>query len=98
MHQWLAVLMFLPWFAIVAWAYTRLPRPRPGERPRGAYDAVVIALGLGLAVLGMRWGLPAEHVYGELWPQVLATLLAYAAFLGVLLAGALLRARVLRPR
>ena len=51
----MALLLFMPWFALLGalyWFYPRTPRP-PARR---AYDAVVLLLALALSILGMRWG------------------------------------------
>ena len=56
-------------------------------------------LALVASVLAMRWSyfLPFEGV-GAMWPQVIATLAAYHAFLVVLVAGWFVRGRLYRAR
>lgn len=81
----MALLLFMPWFALLGalyWFYPRTPRP-PARR---AYDAVVLLLALALSILGMRWGYAegvADVRSGPIWCQVLAVLYAYGAFLAV---------------
>ena len=95
---WLSLLLFLPWFMLLGglfWCYPRQPRcPR-----RRAFDAVALLLALVLSVLSMHWGFQlgrAQPDAGPVWPQVLAVLYAYGAFLAVMVAALLLRPRWLQ--
>lgn len=95
---WLSLLLFLPWFALLSslfWWYPRQPRtPR-----RRVFDGAVLLLALLLSVLAMHWGFRiglAQGGAGPIWPQVLAVLYAYGAFLAVLVLALLLRPRWLR--
>lgn len=95
---WLSLLLFLPWFVLLGslfWWYPRQPR----TSRRRVYDAATLALALLLSVLAMHWGyrigLAQAHA-GPIWPQVLAVLYAYGAFLAVLVAALLWRPRWLR--
>jgi hypothetical protein len=92
----LTLILFLPWFLILGalfWFYPR--QPRGGAR--NAFDLAALLLSLIASWLGMRWGmLHADPQAGAIWKQVLATLLAYGAFLAVLCAAWPLRARLLR--
>lgn len=93
----LALILFFPWFSILAvlfWAWPRRPRhPR-----RIAFDAACLLLAAVAAAAGMHAGMAsADPRYGAMWPQVLATSLAYGLFLGVLTAAWWLRRARLRP-
>jgi len=92
----LAFILFLPAFCIVGALYCFYPRT-----PRGALrwiaDLAVLAFAAVASVVATRWGFhTATGVGGALWKQVLATLLAFACFFGVVGIAALVRSRVLR--
>jgi hypothetical protein len=88
----LALILCLPTFAILGALYCVYPKSPAGARRR-IIDLAVILIATVLSVVAMRWGFrSATGVGGALWKQVLATLLAYGAFLGVLSAGWLVRA------
>lgn len=97
---YLALILFLPWFMLLGSLYWLLPRQPRGTR-RKLFDALVLLLALLLSFLGMQWGYAlgaADLVTGTIWRQVLATLVAYGAFLIVLVVAVPLRAVLLaRP-
>ena len=80
----LALILFLPWFAILAvlfWIYPRRP-VRPGRR---LFDATSLALALAAACAGMYWSMAnADTRFGAMWQQVLASSVSYGAFLLVM--------------
>ena len=82
----LATILLAPWFLVLCWVYWRFGRA--GNHSRG-FDLVAIVLSIVLAA-GSGWvGLGfADPGYGKLWPQILASLLAYGVFLLVLLIAA----------
>lgn len=90
----LALILFLPWFAILGSVFWWLPRERPRGTWRNRFDVIALVLALAASVLGMRAGLSADasghHV---IWKQVLACLYAYGAFVAVLVVAAVARAR-----
>lgn len=91
--SYLAVLLFLPWFAVVAWGYWTFPRHLTRRGTRRRFDGAVLLLAVSVSVLGMRWGLLNASVdSGPIWKQILATLIAYGAFLLVVTMGVALRA------
>jgi hypothetical protein len=93
----LALVLFLPWFAILAWAYWRFPVQQPRSPRRNLFDAAVLVIGLLFSWYGMALGMQADggtHV--TIWRQVLACLYAYGAFLAVIGLAAMLRARLIR--
>jgi hypothetical protein len=93
----LALLLFAPWFAILGWAYWNFPRAQVAGGATRGFDIAVLLLSLLLSAVAMRWTYAMEFSdAGKLWPQVLATLAAYHAFLFVLVAGWFLRAHRLR--
>ena len=93
----LAIVLFAPWFAILGWAFLRYPASHRRGPGRLRFDLALLALALVASIAAMRWSyfLPFSGV-GPLWPQVIATLAAYHAFLLVLVAGWFLRARWFR--
>lgn len=92
----LALILFLPWYAILAAVYWFYPR-RPASAARRLYDAGALALTTVLSILAMRWGfLTADTSVGQLWKQVLATSVSYGAFLAVLTAAFFLRRHLIR--
>lgn len=87
----LALILCLPTFAILGALYCVYPKSPRGSR-RLAVDLIVIAVATALSIIAMRWGFrSATGIGGALWKQVLATLLAYGAFLGALGASWLMR-------
>lgn len=96
---WLSLLLFLPWFALLGGLYWLYPR-QPRSSRRRAFDAAALALALLSSILAMHGGLRiglAEAGAGPIWPQVLAVLYAYGAFLAVMVVALLLRPRWLQP-
>lgn len=92
----LSFLLFLPTFAIVGALYCAYPRT-PRSTLRWLADFAVLILAGILSILAMRWGFHASAASGGmLWKQVVATLLAYGAFLGVFCLALPLRAAWLR--
>lgn len=94
----LAFILFLPVFAIIGALYCLFPR-----KPRGALrlfgDLAVLLLAAVLSVFAMRWGFhAAAGVAGALWKQIVATLLAYGAFLAIVCMALPLRALWWRRR
>ncbi|MEL1265408.1 hypothetical protein [Pseudoxanthomonas putridarboris] len=87
----LALILFLPWFSILAvlfWLYPRQPR----TPVRRAFDGISLVLATLLSGWGMHWGfLHADPHAGAIWKQVLATSVAYGLFLMAMLAAIALR-------
>ncbi|MGX5729098.1 hypothetical protein ACWKWK_01045 [Pseudoxanthomonas beigongshangi] len=80
----LALILFLPWFAILAALYWIYPRQPRGVRRR-LFDASALVLATALSAWGMHWGfLNADPNAGAIWKQVLATSVAYGLFLMVM--------------
>ena len=92
----LALILFLPWFAILGTLYWLYPRqPRNGRRR--VFDAIALVAAVAAFVLSMHWGHGwADRGYGHMWQQIVATSVAYGAFLAVLAAAFWLRRRWLR--
>jgi hypothetical protein len=83
----LALLLFLPWYLLLGWLFWRL-RARGGAPARklAAFAFLVVAL-VAAAFAGI-WALKhADPSAGAIWKQVLACVVGYGAFLGVLVAG-----------
>jgi|CXWL01.1.fsa_nt_gi hypothetical protein len=92
----LALLLFLPWFLVLAGLFWASPR-RPRNAARRNFDVVSLCLAALAAVLSTRWGfVNADQSFGGIWPQILATALSYGYFLAVLVVAFYVRRRVLR--
>lgn len=90
----LALLLFLPWYVLLGWLFWRMTaRHRTAGRKLVALAFLCISLfAAGLAGV-WAYGY-ADTSAGAIWKQVLACVVGYGAFLGVLLAGfAALRAK-----
>ena len=94
----LALILFLPWFAILGvlfWLYPRQPRT-PARR---GYDALALVVSTVGFVVAVQWAhANADPAYGRMWKQVFATSVGYGAFLALLLAAFVLRRRWLGHR
>lgn len=89
----LALILFAPWFLILAalfWLYPRQPRT-PARR---WFDVVSLLLALVAFLASLHWSFDyADRSYGHLWPQILATSVGYGVFLAVMTAAFFLRRR-----
>ena len=94
----LALILFIPWFAILGvlfWCFPRAPR----NTARKLFDSVSLGLSVAASAWGMQWSMHnADPGYGHLWPQILATSVSYGLFLAVMTIAVTVRFRVLRPR
>jgi hypothetical protein len=92
----LALILFLPWYAILAACYWYYPR-RPAGAARRLLDSGALLATTWLSLLAMRWGfLTADTSVGQLWKQVLATSVSYGAFLAALTSAYFLRRHLIR--
>ncbi len=92
----LAFILFFPVFAIIAVLYCVYPRS-PRSALRLFMDLVVLVVAAWLSILAMRWGFAAATgVAGQLWRQIVASLLAYGVFLAIVCIALPLRALVFR--
>ena len=90
---YLALILFLPWFLLLGALFWLFPR-QPRNPQRKAFDIAVLVVAFVLSFVGMQWGYAlglADVGTGAIWKQVLATLVAYGAFLFVLTVAVLLR-------
>jgi len=93
---YLALILFLPWFLILGVLFWIYPRKQRTSIRRLFDSATLLLAGIG-SFVGMRWGyLNASLQAGALWKQVLATLVAYGVFLGVMTAALIARHYLLR--
>jgi len=80
----LALILFLPWFAILGALYWLFPR-QPRNVARKLYDTVALLLAVTAFLLSIYWSHDhADPTYGRMWQQILATALGYGVFLAVL--------------
>lgn len=97
MMRYLAVILFLPWFAVVGFAYWHLPRALARPTLRRVFDWSALLLAMLAASIGASAATMIQwHAAGRIWPQVAAVLFAYAAFLLLLLLAGLARQRIWR--
>lgn len=83
---YLAVVLFLPWFLLIGALFWLFPR-QPRNPKRRAFDTFTLLVAFALSVAGMQWGYAlgaADGSAGAIWKQVLATLVAYGAFLATM--------------
>ena len=91
---YLAIILFLPWFLLLGSLFYLFPR-EPRTPRRRSFDLVALLVAFVLSFAGMQWGYAlglADGGTGAIWKQVLATLVAYGAFLIVLVVAVPLRA------
>jgi hypothetical protein len=94
----LAFFLFLPVFAILGVLYCAFPRtPRGAVRVLTDLAALVVAAAISLFAMRSGFSL-ATGVAGPIWKQIVATLLAYAAFLASMGIALALRAAWFRRR
>lgn len=95
----LALILFLPWFAILAALYWIYPR-QPRTTARRTYDSAALAIATVLAAWGMHWSMVnADPNAGAIWKQVLASSISYGLFLLVMTIALILRFRLFKaPR
>ena len=90
---YLAIILFLPWFLLLGALFWLFPR-QPRNPRRKAFDIAALVVAFVMSFVGMQWGYAlglADVGTGAIWKQVLATLVAYGAFLSVLTVAVLLR-------
>lgn len=91
----LALILFLPWYAILAAVYWWYPRA-PRTLARCGFDVAALAITTLLSVAGMHWSYGyADPSAGAIWKQVLATSVSYGVFLAALTAAYFLRRELL---
>ena len=97
----LALILFLPWYALLGWLFWRL-RARGAQARRKLVVLALLVVALLAAGVAGIWAFGhADPAAGAIWKQVLACVVGYGVFLGVLVAGfALLGAPppAIRPR
>ena len=92
----LALILFLPWYAILGFVFWRFPS-QPRTAARRGFDTASLLLAFILAIVSTQWGFYyATSSYGGVWKQVLATSVSYGVFLLVLSIATLVRQRFLR--
>jgi hypothetical protein len=92
----LTLILFLPWFLILAalfWAYPRQPR----GFARRLYDVVSLLLSLAMFVASLYWMQDiADPAHGRMWRHILTTAGGYGVFLAAMLVAYVLRAVLFR--
>lgn len=96
--QNLALILFLPWYLVILVVYWRMRR-RPARWSGRVFDLLAIAASIAAAAVAGPWALAhADDSIGSMWPQILATVVGYGAFLAVITLAALLRRMLAGPR
>lgn len=94
----LTLILFLPWFLILAVLFCIYPR-QPRGVARRLYDLVALLLSLGVFVASLYWIQDlANPAHGRMWQHILATAVGYGVFLGAMLLAFILRALLFRTR
>lgn len=94
----LALILFLPWYLVILIVYWRMRR-KPARWAGRVFDLVAIAVSIVAAAVAGPWALAhADDSIGSMWPQILATVVGYGAFLAVITLAALLRRILARSR
>jgi hypothetical protein len=92
----LALILFAPWFLILSvlfWVYPRQPR----NAKRRLFDIVALLVSVLAFVATLRWAHGyADHQYGAMWPQILATSAGYGVYLLALTVAVFVRRAWLR--
>ena len=92
----LALILFLPWFTILAVLFWKFPRAPRGWQ-RTLFDSMSLLLAMAAAAGGMYWSMKnADPTFGHMWQQVLATSVSYGLFLLVVTLALIVRWRWLR--
>ena len=97
----LAIILFLPWFLILGGLYWVYPRTLPRTPERRRFDLTLLAIAFAASFVAGRWGYAIASTSieaGPIWRQVLASLLAYKAFLAVIVVAWIWRGRRFAPR
>jgi hypothetical protein len=97
---YLALILFLPWFLLIGALFWLFP-PQPRDAARKRFDATALVVAFVLSFGGMQWGYAlglADAGTGASWKQVMATLVAYGAFLAVMFVALALRGWWLQNR
>ena len=97
----LAIILFLPWFLILGALYWVYPRTLPRTPERRRFDLALLAIAFTASFVAGRWGYAIASTSieaGPIWRQVLASLLAYKAFLAVIVVAWIRRGRRFAPR
>ena len=82
----LALILFLPWFVILGALYWFYPRTLERTPARRRFDMAALCVAFLASFLAGRLGFAIASTTieaGPIWRQVLASLLAYKAFLAV---------------
>jgi hypothetical protein len=94
----LALILFAPWFLILAvlyWVYPRQPR----DTARRLFDVVALLVSVLAFIASLHWAhAHASRAHGTMWPQILATSVGYGVFLLVLTIAVFVRRAWLRRR
>ncbi|MCX7041606.1 MAG: hypothetical protein NT117_02740 [Gammaproteobacteria bacterium] len=90
----LAMILLLPWYAILGYVFWRFPS-QPRNPARRGFDLASLLMAFVLAIVSMQWSFHhATPNYGGMWKQVLATSVSYGVFLLVLTVATLARWRI----
>jgi hypothetical protein len=87
----LALVLFLPWYLVIAIAYWR-HRARPASWLQRLFDSLALLAAMIAAAIGGWWSFhSADPDAGNMWKHVLSTVVGYGCFLLVVLLALLAR-------
>jgi len=93
----LALILFLPWYAILAVLFWRYPRA-PRNLRRRAFDAATLLAAALATTFALHWSFAAAGTaHDGMWRQVLATSVSYGVFLDVMAVAWFARRRMFTP-
>lgn len=102
--RYLALILFLPAFAILGWLYWKFPRALPASRRRRLFDVAALSLAFAATALSIGWAIPegalavepgtVANQAGPMWKQILGTLAAWHVYPLVLAVAWRVRARL----
>lgn len=79
--RYLALILFVPTFAILGWLYWHFPRELARTAARRRFDLAALALAALLTVLALELAMSVRFPgTGPIWPQVFAVLAVYHVF------------------
>ncbi len=96
--SFLALLLLTPWFAVLGWLYCYYQPAKSDGSQNISYisDILVIVLAVMVSIVAMLVGqnIAQKYAGGNLWPEIVAAVLAYKAYLFVLIGAWVIRKRI----
>ena len=106
--RYLALILFVPAFAILAWLYWKFPRALPVTGARRGFDLAVLVVAIAGSLFAVASAISPDEAklgqeavsseHGPMWPQILAVLAAWHVYPFVLGIAYLVRGRLFGRR